>query len=70
MTADSVEYEKWYYVVDCARCGVPIQFKEALTPSDQPVIRLPAMRVRCPHCRNDHTYEPDLISGRQVSDRR
>jgi hypothetical protein len=33
-----------------------IPFKEAPSPSDQPFVHLPTMKVRCPHCRNDHSY--------------
>jgi len=68
MSADSVKAEKWFYVVDCVTCKEAIPFKEAPSPNDQPFVRLPTMKVRCPHCRNDHTYAGDLISRRQVSD--
>ena len=67
MTANSVEAGKWYYVVDCATCKEPIPFKEAPSLNDQPFVRLPTMKVRCPHCCNDHTYAGDLISRRQVA---
>jgi ribosomal protein S27E len=62
MTANSVEVEKWFYVVDCVTCKKAIPFKAAPWPNDQPFVRLPTMKVRCPHCRNDQTYAGYLIS--------
>jgi hypothetical protein len=40
MTANSVEAEKWFYVVDCVTCKAAIPFKEAPSPNDQPFVRL------------------------------
>jgi hypothetical protein len=66
MNVNLEEAGAWYYVVDCATCKEPIPFKQAPSAEDESVVRFPTMRVRCPHCRNDHTYAGDLISRRQV----
>jgi ribosomal protein S27E len=66
---NSDEVGSWYYVVDCATCNEAIPFKRAPSPEGEPVVHIPTMRVRCPHCRNDHTYAGELISRRQVSEK-
>jgi hypothetical protein len=70
MNVNSEEAGAWYYVVDCATCKAPILFKQAPSPEGEPVVHIPAMRVRCPHCRSDHAYAGELISRRQLAERR
>jgi hypothetical protein len=65
LAANSEEAGTWYYVVDCATCKAVIPFKHA--PEDEPILRFPAMRVRCLHCHTDHSYAPDLISHRKTA---
>jgi hypothetical protein len=65
MNVNSDEAGTWYYVVDCETCKAVIPFKEAPSPEGDQML---TMRGRCPHCHNDHTYGPGLISRRQVSD--
>jgi hypothetical protein len=67
MNVNSDEAGRWYYFVDCASCNEPIPFKQEPSPEDNPIVRVPTMKVRCPHCRKDHTYAGDLISRSQVS---
>ena len=56
-----VEPEKWYFVVDCARCGEPIPFaKEKPHPRQRPIVDL-----RCPQCGHTSAYAPALMSVRQ-----
>jgi DNA-directed RNA polymerase subunit RPC12/RpoP len=66
MTANS-DTGMWYYVVDCATCKEPILFKQAPSSEDEPIMRFPTMRVRCPRCRSDDTYAGELISRRQIT---
>ena len=65
MTANLEEARTWYYVVDCATCKAVIPFKHA--HEDEPIVRFPAMRVRCLQCHTDHAYEADLISRRKAA---
>jgi hypothetical protein len=65
LPANLEEAGTWYYVVDCARCAAVIPFKYA--PEDEPILRFPAMRVRCFDCRTDHTYAADLVSHRKAA---
>jgi hypothetical protein len=65
LAANLEEAGTWYYVVDCATCKAVIPFKHA--PDDEPILRFPAMRVRCVHCHTDHSYAPDLISHRKAA---
>ncbi len=60
-----VEAEKWYFAVDCAKCGEAIAFAEAPSPQDDPTPKHATIRVRCPSCRKEHTYAAALISRRQ-----
>jgi hypothetical protein len=69
MNVNSYEAGKWYYVVDCAACKEPIPFKQAPSSEGEPVVQVPTMRVRCPHCHNEHIYAGELISRRQVLER-
>ena len=64
-TAHLEEESTWYYVIDCSRCKAVVPFKHA--PEGEPIVRFPAMNVRCLHCRTDHTYAADLISRRKAS---
>jgi DNA-directed RNA polymerase subunit RPC12/RpoP len=68
MNVNSDEAGTWHYVVDCATCKETIPFKQAASPEDQPIVHVPTMKVRCPHCHNDHTYAAELISRRQLSE--
>jgi hypothetical protein len=65
LPANLEEAGTWYYVVDCARCAAVIPFKYA--PEDEPILRFPAMRVRCFDCGTHHTYAPDLVSHRKTA---
>jgi hypothetical protein len=65
MMANLGEAGTWYYVVDCAICNAVVPFKHA--HEDEPIVRFPTMRVRCFHCRTDHTYAADLISRRKAA---
>jgi hypothetical protein len=66
LAASAANFEEaWYYVVDCATCKAVIPFKHA--PENEPIVRFPAMRVRCVHCHTDHTYAADLISHRRAA---
>jgi hypothetical protein len=65
LAANLEEAGTWYYVVDCATCKAVIPFKRA--PEDEPILRFPAMWVRCLHCHTHHTYAPDLISHRKAA---
>jgi DNA-directed RNA polymerase subunit RPC12/RpoP len=61
-----VEPEKWYFVVDCARCGEPIPFAKAPSPEEKPHPRQrPIVDLRCPQCGHISTYAPALMSVRQ-----
>jgi hypothetical protein len=54
----------WYYVVDCAICQAAIPFKHS--PEGEPILRFPAMGVRCFQCGTFRTYAADLVSHRKA----
>jgi ribosomal protein S27E len=56
---------KWYFAVDCAKCGEAIPFEEAPPPEDDPSPKHRGIRVRCPDCHEEYTYAPALISRRE-----
>jgi hypothetical protein len=61
---NSEEAGTWYYVVHCTTCNAVIPFKHA--PEGEPIVRFPAMRVRCFECGTAHSYAADLVSHRKA----
>jgi hypothetical protein len=64
LVPNSKEAGTWYYVVDCAICRAAIPFKHA--PEGEPILRFPAMGVRCFQCGAFRTYTADLVSHRKA----
>jgi hypothetical protein len=60
-----IKPDHWYFAVDCASCGEPFPIAEAPSPEKEPAPRHATIRVRCPHCRKEHTYAGALVSRRQ-----
>src|SRR5258708_7625662 len=67
-----VEPEKWYFVVDCAKCGEAIPFAEAPSPEEKPdpLQSRKISNLRYPHCRHKADYAPALMSRRQGPEKR
>jgi DNA-directed RNA polymerase subunit RPC12/RpoP len=63
----SVEPEKWYLAVDCAKCGKPIVFAGAPSPEEKPdpIKYRKISDLKCPHCDHVDSYAPALMSRRQ-----
>jgi len=61
-----VEAGKWYFAVDCAKCGEPIPFAEAPSPEEKPdPLRYRTIAdLQCLHCGHVGTYAPALMSRR------
>jgi hypothetical protein len=60
-----VQPGKWYFAVDCAKCGEPIPFGEAPSPEDAQEIKYRTIAdLRCPACNHVDTYEPASMSRR------
>ncbi len=57
---------KWYFVVDCAKCGEAIPFREAASPEDNPgpLQSRTVSDLRCLQCGHVDNYAPVLISRR------
>jgi hypothetical protein len=47
---DSVERDKWYFVVDCGKCDCATVLGEAPSPKEVARPTLPDLRWRCPRC--------------------
>jgi predicted RNA-binding Zn-ribbon protein involved in translation (DUF1610 family) len=62
-----VEPEKWYFAVECAKCGEAIPFAEAPTPEEkpEPLQYRTVSDLKCPHCGHSATYAPAQMSRRQ-----
>jgi hypothetical protein len=59
---------KWYFVVNCLACEMPIPLAEAPSPDEKPdPLRYRIMSgVRCPHCGHVGIYAPSRMSRRLV----
>ncbi len=66
MLSKQVEPNKWYFVVDCAKCQEPIPFLEAPSPEENPDIKQRTIAdLKCPHCGHTDTYAPALMRRQQ-----
>jgi DNA-directed RNA polymerase subunit RPC12/RpoP len=65
--AKLVEPDKWYFAVDCAKCGEAIPFLEAPSPEDKPdpLTARKISNLRCPRCGHVGSYAPALMTRRQ-----
>jgi predicted RNA-binding Zn-ribbon protein involved in translation (DUF1610 family) len=63
--ANQVEPNKWYFTVDCSKCGKAIPFAEAPSPEEEPEPEFRTVKLQCPHCGTDDTYAPALMARRQ-----
>jgi predicted nucleic-acid-binding Zn-ribbon protein len=62
MSSKQVEPNKWYFVVDCAKCRENIPFLEAPSPEEQPDIKQRTIGdLKCPHCGHTDIYAPALM---------
>jgi hypothetical protein len=66
-----VQPEKWYFVVNCGKCGNPIPFAQAPSPEDDPTPKYRKVsELRCPFCQFVGEYAPALMSRRQGPEKR
>jgi DNA-directed RNA polymerase subunit RPC12/RpoP len=66
MVLRMVEPNKWYFAVDCSKCGDPIPFLEAPSPEEKSEVKQRTIAdLKCPHCGHADTYAPALMSRRQ-----
>jgi predicted nucleic-acid-binding Zn-ribbon protein len=62
VVAKQVEPNKWYFVVDCAKCRESIPFLEAPSPDAQPEIKQRKIAdLKCLHCGHTDMYAPALM---------
>lgn len=62
---NQVEPNKWYFTVDCSKCGETIPFAEAPSPEEEPEPRFQTIKLQCPDCGTEDIYAPALMSRRQ-----
>jgi predicted RNA-binding Zn-ribbon protein involved in translation (DUF1610 family) len=60
-----VEPNKWYFTVDCSKCGETIPFAEAPSPEEEPEPRFQTIKLECPDCGTEDIYAPALMSRRR-----
>src|SRR5712664_3348270 len=63
--ASHVEPNKWYFAVDCSKCGEAIPFAEAPSPGEEPEPQFRTIKLQCPHCGTEDVYAPALMTRRQ-----
>jgi predicted RNA-binding Zn-ribbon protein involved in translation (DUF1610 family) len=61
----NTEPNKWYFAVDCSKCGEAIPFAEAPSPEVDPDPQFRTVKLQCPHCGTEDTYAPALMTRRQ-----
>jgi len=62
---NQVEPNKWYFTVDCSKCGETIPFAEAPSPEEKPEPRFQTIKLQCPDCGTEDIYAPALMSRRR-----
>ncbi len=63
--ANQVEPNKWYFTVDCSKCGEDIPFAEAPSPEEESEPQFRTVKLQCPHCGAEDIYAPALMTRRQ-----
>jgi len=48
LMANQVEPNKWYFTVDCSKCGKAIPFAEAPSPEEEPEPEFRTIKLQCP----------------------
>ena len=63
--ANQLEPNKWYFTVDCSKCGEAIPFAEAPSPKEEPELQFRTVKLQCPHCGTEDIYAPALMTRRR-----